>query len=220
MTSPEAQLVLVATAVHGRTLVAGSRSSDSPLLVGFHGYGENAERHLEDLLAIPGAGRWTIAAVQALHPFYNKGNEVIASWMTRLDREAAIEDNVAYVGAVVERLRAERLAGERLVFVGFSQGAAMAWRAAARSVWRCDGVVALGGDVPPELGALDLSRIGGALIGRGASDSWYGEEKLAADLALLRGRGVAAQSITHGGGHEWTEEFRGAVGEFLSPRAG
>lgn len=134
MTGAEAQLVLVATAVHGRTLVAGSRGPDSPLLVGFHGYGENAERHLEELRAIPGAERWTLAAVQALHPFYSKSNEVIASWMTRLDREAAIEDNVAYVGAVVERLRAERLAGERLVFVGFSQGAAMAWRAAARSV--------------------------------------------------------------------------------------
>jgi predicted esterase len=220
MTDSEAQLVLVATAVHGRTLVAGSRGADSPLLIGFHGYGENAERHLEELRAIPGAELWTIAAVQALHPFYNKSNEVIASWMTRLDREAAIEDNVAYVTAVIERLRAERLAGERLVFIGFSQGAAMAWRAAARSVWRCDGVVALGGDVPPELGALDLSRIGGALIGRGSADTWYSAEKVAADLDLLRGRGVAVEVARYDGGHEWTAELREAIGEFLAARAG
>jgi predicted esterase len=220
MTGHEPQLVLVATAVHGRTLVAGGRGPDSPLLVGFHGYGENAERHLEELRAIPGADRWTIAAVQALHPFYNKSNEVIASWMTRLDREAAIEDNVAYVAAVVERLRAERLAGERLVFVGFSQGAAMAWRAAARSVWRCDGVVAVGGDVPPELGGLDLSRIGGALIGRGSVDSWYSAEKVAADLDLLRGRGVALGGATDNGGNDWTAALRDAIGEFLAARAG
>jgi predicted esterase len=219
MTNGEAQLLLVATPVHGRTLVGGSPGPDSPLLVGFHGYGENAERHLDDLRAIPGAERWTLAAVQALHPFYNKSNEVIASWMTRLDREAAIEDNVAYVGAVVERLRAERLAGERLVFAGFSQGAAMAWRAAARSVWRCDGVVVLGGDVPPELGGLDLGRIGGALLGRGAADAWYSEEKLAADLELLRGRGLAAEALTFDGGHAWTAEFRAAAGAFLARRA-
>ncbi len=219
MTGKAARLLLVETAVHGRVLLAGATGPEAPLLAGFHGYGENAERHLEALLAIPGLGGWALASVQALHPFYNKSGEVIGSWMTKLDREQAIEDNVGYVRRVVERLRGEHLVGPRVAFAGFSQGAAMAWRAAARSVGRCAGVVALGGDVPPELAACDLSGIGAALIGRGTADEWYSAEKMAVDLALLRGKSVAVEQVVYTGGHEWTVEFQVAAGEFLSRRA-
>ena len=41
-------------------------------------------------------GRWS--SIQGLHRFYQRRtNEVIASWMTRQDRELAIADNLAYV---------------------------------------------------------------------------------------------------------------------------
>ena len=49
--------------------------------------------------------------------------------MTRQDREAAIADNIDYVDRVVA---ATRTAAEPLVFAGFSQGVAMAFRAAVR----------------------------------------------------------------------------------------
>jgi hypothetical protein len=54
-----------------------------PLLVGFHGYGENAVTHLDAVQRIPGVDRWLIAAVQALHPFYTRDQRVVANWMTR-----------------------------------------------------------------------------------------------------------------------------------------
>jgi predicted esterase len=213
------RLIRVSTAVHGRVLVDGASAGDPrPLLVGFHGYGENAERHLQELRAIPGVERWAIASVQALHPFYNKTGEVIGSWMTKLDREQAIEDNVAYVRSAIERLRSEKIGAEPVVFAGFSQGAAMAWRAAARSVERCAGVVVLGGDVPPDLAERDLSGVGGALLGRGDRDDWYSAEKLAADLDLLRRKGLDAEAVVYDGGHEWTDAFRAAAGLFLARR--
>src|ERR671914_443656 len=72
-----------------------------------------------------------IVSVQALHRFYTRHNTIVASWMTREDRELAIADNVDYVGRVLDDARRRYAAGGPLVFEGFSQGRAMAYRAAA-----------------------------------------------------------------------------------------
>ena len=102
--------------VHGRYLVR--QGPPERLVVGFHGYGETAEAHLKQLLQIPGIERWTVVAVQALHPFYlNRTGAIVASWMTSMDRELAIEDNRAYVNSVVASFPSPR----QLVFIGFSQ---------------------------------------------------------------------------------------------------
>lgn len=192
----------------------------APLLVGFHGYGENAERHLAELVRIPGTESWRVAAVQALHPFYTRTQEVVASWMTRFDREHAIEDNIAYVVGVVERLRDESRGSEvgALVFAGFSQGVAMAYRAAARLGASCRGVIALGGDVPPEISERELAGLPAVLVGAGLGESFYTPTKLNADIARLRAAGVDARPAPFAGGHEWTDEFRAVAGGFLAER--
>src|SRR5438105_2837744 len=105
---------------HGRYIVREGPSER--LLVGFHGYGETAEKHVAELLKIPGIDDWTVVAVQALHPFYIvKTGEIVASWMTSLDRELAIAENIDYVRRVVATFPPPAA----LVFCGFSQGAAM-----------------------------------------------------------------------------------------------
>jgi len=207
----------VATLVHGRFLLETPANVDGcPVLVGFHGYGEAAERHLEELRKIPGASQWMLCAVQALHPFYNRSGEVIASWMTRQDRELAIQDNILYVAGVVAELkRTLPVSRDRLVFLGFSQGAAMAYRAAAGSGHPCQGVVVLGGDVPPELEQRDLAGFPPVLLGRGSSEEWYDAAKMEHDVEILRTRGVDVRPVVFTGGHEWTNEFRAAAGEFL-----
>ncbi len=216
----------IAAEVHGTYLVvpptppAAAAAGGPPLLVGFHGYGENAERHLAELRQIPGSAEWLLCAIQALHPFYNqKTGEVVASWMTKLDRERAIADNVRYAAAVVAAVRQSHGAGETVVYAGFSQGAAMAYRAAAAagtSGLAARGLIALGGDVPPELAEHDLTGFPPVLIGRGIGDSWYVAEKMERDLALLSGKGVQTRPVVYQGGHEWTDEIRAAVGAFLA----
>jgi predicted esterase len=206
----------VAATIHGRYLLEiPPEAAGAPLLVGFHGYGENAERHLEELRRIPGASRCVLCAVQALHPFYNRSGEVIACWMTSLDRERAIHDNVAYVASVVASVKRELPVSERLVYLGFSQGAAMAYRAAAGAGHACQGLIVLGGDVPPELEQQDLTRFPPVLLGRGSSEEWYDAAKMEHDVELLRAKSVDVRPVIFQGGHEWTDEFRATAGEFL-----
>src|SRR5436190_3705352 len=142
-----------ATGTHGRYLLAvPAGDGPFPLVMGFHGYGESAEIHLAALQKIPGAERWALCAVQALHRFYErKTGGVVAGWMTSQDRELAIADNVAYVGGVAREVLAEPWADGRLAYAGFSQGVAMAYRAAAFAGHAAKGLVALAGDVPPDV---------------------------------------------------------------------
>jgi predicted esterase len=206
----------IAALVHGRYLVEAPAAPEGcPLLVGFHGYGESADRHLEELRRIPGASRWVLCAVQALHPFYNRSGEVIASWMTRLQRERAIVDNLLYVTSVVAEVKRELRVSDRLAFLGFSQGAAMAYRAAAGSGYACQGLTVLGGDVPPELEERDLGHFPPVFLGRGSSEEWYDAAKMEHDVGLLRRKGVDVRPCIFQGGHEWTDEFRAEAGRFL-----
>ena len=194
--------------VHGRFLYE-PRPSDL-LLVGFHGYGENAEVHFEELQRIPGVEGWSVAAVQALHPFYGPrsgGGKVVASWMTREDRDLAIADNIRYVQRVVRSLPKAR----RLVFAGFSQGVAMAYRAAAFGE-AADGLIVLGGDVPPDV-VPAISKLPAILLGRGSQEDRYTQEVFEADLRTLAKAHVTP--CVYEGGHEWTDEFRAAAGDFL-----
>lgn len=196
----------VETKVHGRFLL--EERGQERLLVAFHGYAETAEASLAQVERIPGIDRWTVAAVQALHPFYVK-QKVGASWMTSLDRELAIADNVNYIRTIAADLRP----AQTLVFLGFSQGASMAARAAVLAGVPVSGLIMLGGDVPPEL--APVSTFPPTLLGRGDRDDWYTAEKLKHDVSFLGNRTRLTVS-EFAGGHEWTDEFRAACGEFLA----
>ena len=200
--------------VHGRYLVrSASEAEAAGLLVGFHGYAEHAAIHLDALCAIPDIHAWLIVSVQALHPFYTRDQTVVANWMTRQDREHAIIDNVDYVGRVLEAVHTENGVRRPLVFAGFSQGGAMAYRAAAR--YPSDGLIILAADVPPDILAATRLSLPPVLIGRGAKDTWYSETKHAADLEALRARDVAVESCVFDGGHEWGKPFYTAAARHL-----
>ena len=206
----------IETPTHGRFLVSPSSTQNAPLLVGFHGYAETAEEELERLRTIPSIDRWTIAAVQGLHQFYRRqGSELAASWMTRQNREFAIADNIAYVANTVRVISETYSTSGTLVFTGFSQGVAMAFRAATSSSIPVAGIIICGGDVPPELDTNHLKRIPVALIGRGIRDGWYTAEKFESDKERLRAADVSVRTAVLDAAHEWTAPFSDACGELL-----
>ena len=204
---------LIEAVTHGRVLVR--TQSPSRFLFGFHGYLESAETEMRRLAEIPRAESWTLVSVQALHRVYSgRTQDVVASWMTRQDREEAIRDNIAYVDAVIQDV-AGGAAAPLIVCSGFSQGGAMALRAATRGSARSHGVVAVGADVPPELLADRAVVFPRVLLARGARDEWMTEATFEADVAALRARNTDVQALVFDGGHEWTAEVSTAVGEFL-----
>jgi predicted esterase len=207
--------ISVETPTHGRALIKDA-SSSSGVLVGFHGYAQSAEDMLGELELIPGSERWTLVLVQGLHRFYARGHgKVVASWMTREDREQAIADNLGYVNRVVSA--ALRGAGDTatVVFLGFSQGVAMAYRAAVMGERRASGLMAIGGDVPPDVKEASADRFPPILIAAGDSDDWYTAAKVEADELFLRARGLRHEVFRYAGGHVWTAELRGRIHQAL-----
>ena len=214
---PETAVQTISASTLGRYLVTpAAHGASAPLVVGFHGYGENAEQHLQALQEIPGVNRWHLASVQALHRFYQRRTgAVVGSWMTSQDRERAIRDNMAYVCDVISALRATDSSDLPLVFAGFSQGVAMAYRAALGAGRRCDGLLVLAGDVPPDIQDELAENFPPILLGCGRSDRWYTAAKLQADLTFLRSHEIAHETVVFDGGHEWHRDFYESAGRFL-----
>jgi len=175
-----------------------------------HGYGQLAADFLKDLEPLSASGR-AIVAPEALSRFYFEGgfhgpdSKVGATWMTREDRLAEIEDYVAYLDAVHEAVFAavDRTAA-RLTVLGFSQGTATVSRWIAAGRVRPERVILWGGLLPPDVadeaarGAL--ARVELVLVA-GRRDRFLAEEKLAEQVASLARLGIAARAVRHPGGH-------------------
>lgn len=207
----------IATSTHGRYLVdipAHSRAT----LVGFHGYQENAAIHLEVLRKIANHRPIGLVSVQGLHRFYTRANDVVAGWMTKEDRELAIADNTAYVGRVLSAVADEFGITRPLIYVGFSQGVAMAYRSAAFVQRPCDGIIALAGDLPPDVAPLAAS-LPKVLLGRGTEDKWYDAAAASKDLAILQPATTVIEHVFEAG-HVWEPGFIARAGEFADELLG
>ena len=214
----EIDVHLIATTTHGRVLVREAHAAAARgMLVGFHGYMEHAAIQMQRLESIPETRRWRLVSIQALHRFYRgRTQDVVASWMTREDRDAAIADNIEYVDAALDAIPHDP--GGRIVFVGFSQGVAMAFRAALRGRRDAAGVIAVGGDVPPELLTDRHAVFPSVLLARGTRDEWLTAEAFRRDLNALSTRKPGARVRGHefDGAHEWNEAVSEAAADFLA----
>ena len=209
----------VATPTHGRYSVDPPDGAGPwPVLIGFHGYGESAGVMHPVLARLDPGHAWLRVSVQGLHRFYTRSaNQVVASWMTREDREYAIADNTAYALAVRDALARDYAIASQLALVGFSQGVAQAYRSAVAYGAPCCGIVALGGDLPPDV-APAAAGLPPVLIGRGRGDTFYTGEMFEADAAKLRAAGVDVTVCEFDGGHEWGDPFVAAATAFLAVR--
>jgi predicted esterase len=207
-----------ATQVHGRYFVHPSRSGHPACwLVGFHGQGQTAEAFLADLQRVPRGPDWLVTSIQGLNRYYaGRTQTIVAAWMTSQDRELAITDNVAWVDAALDEIEREFGSPRAIVYAGFSQGVAMAYRAAMLGRRRCAAIVAANADLPPELKHGSNRRWPIVLASTGTRDDWYSPARLEADVEFLRGQGVNVRTLIHGGGHEWADALVQEVGQLLA----
>ena len=78
------------------------------------------------------------------------------------------------------------------------------------------GVIAVGGDVPPELLADERVSFPAVFLARGAADEWYTAIRYEADLSALRSRGVTVHGLVYDGGHQWTTGVGTAAAQWLA----
>ena len=204
----------IITGIHGNYLVQESKKNKSaPLLVGFHGYGETAEDQMNLLLKIPVIEFWIVCSIQALHPFYNTRAKIGYSWMTSHQRELHIQENVTYVNSVISEIKSSYHVNDIIVFHGFSQGTAMASRAALLGKFNSSGVILLGGDIPPEIKKIDqMKRI---LLARGKKDKFYSSIRWKNDLVRVKKSRIESFICEFNGGHGGHKDFYEAAGKFL-----
>jgi predicted esterase len=187
---------------------------DSPADVWFvlHGYGQLARefiRYFSDLAD----EQSLIIAPEALNRYYTvsgtsapaRDRPVGATWMTREDRDAEIEDYVDYLDALHAEVAAPHVArGARVHVLGFSQGAATASRWMQFGRAHADRLILWGGILPPD---ADLSRGPQSLRGVsltyvvGSNDEYVTPAVLDAERARLSSSGVPYELIEFSGGH-------------------
>ncbi|MGH7506172.1 MAG: alpha/beta hydrolase [Longimicrobiales bacterium] len=180
-----------------------------------HGYGHLALPFLRAFDAIADAARLVVAP-EALNRYYTDGgvrphgpdSPVGATWMTREDRLAEIDDYVRYLDLVyADALRGIDRGRVSIFALGFSQGAATVARWAARTAFKLDHVVLWGGILPPELEpAPRLFASADLTFAFGSRDAFASAERIREEQERLRAAGLAFRILRFDGGHRLDAE--------------
>lgn len=178
--------------------------------IALHGYAQLAKRFLRQFRPLEDEATM-IVAPEALSRFYletmldgRHGESVGATWLTREDREADLEDHLAYLDRLADDLVSACPAPPRLTILGFSQGSVMAARWALRGRVVPDRLVLWGTplprDVTPEaLGAVRSGRP--VSFTAGDRDPFAPAGSIEANATALRSHGVPAIARRFTGGH-------------------
>ena len=179
-----------------------------------HGYGQLASRFLEKLRVLDDGRRYLVAP-EGLSRFYLSESpterRVGASWMTREDRLAEIEDYVRYLDALyVEVFGSLDRARVSVHALGYSQGASTVSRWVAMGKAKIDRLTLWGGEFPPDLDlTLDtvVNRLRAArmTLVYGRSDEYITPKVVSGILERLRQHGIPYEETPFEGGHELNE---------------
>ncbi len=177
-----------------------------------HGYAMRAAPFLEAFRSIAEEARLLVAP-EALSRFYHgtlspgahKDAPVVASWMTRAERDSEISDYLAYLEAVHAVVEG-RLGGvkPKVTVLGFSQGGATAARWVASGRIRADRLVVWGSAMAPE---LDLAtprsplRATETILVVGTRDAYVTPKIVAAEVGRMQAARYPFRYISYEGEH-------------------
>jgi predicted esterase len=147
---------------------------------------------------------------EGLNRYYLEGysGRVGAGWMTREDRETDIENYIAYLNSVYDKLCKDK-DPKQITILGFSQGAATASRWVADGHISCKRLILWAGILPPDMN-IDLvhkvfSRLELVTV-YGLKDPYLNEDRKSEQLHIMKDLDVESQFITFDGGHDIDQE--------------
>ena len=177
-----------------------------------HGFGQLARPFVEEFRAIARPGR-LIVAPEALSRFYlnreggraGPNARVGATWMTREDRLAEIEDYVRYLDDLLGQVVGRRATNVRVTALGFSQAAATTARWLVHGTSKLDRVVLWAGLLPPDIDPAGASRArlttSELYLVLGNTDDMLEGEQVRAQREALEKAGVRHTVLEFQGGH-------------------
>ncbi len=170
-----------------------------------HGYGQLAARFLRAFAPLDDGAR-CIVAPEGLSRFYaetGRNDKIGASWMTREDRLAEIDDYIRYLDAVYAEVMGGALVP--VTVLGFSQGTATAARWLAQRNVTAGRLILWGGEVPPDLdlaAARQRWEKADVTLVVGSEDPYITPKVLSRDEQRLREHGISLRVERFEGGHE------------------
>ena len=186
-----------------------------------HGYGQLAARFLEKLRVLDDGRRYLVAP-EGLSRFYLSESpterRVGATWMTREDRLAEIDDYVRDLDAVyADVFRSLDRAQVMVHALGFSQGTSTVSRWAAMGKAKIDRLTLWGGELPPDLDLTVetvVSRLRDARLALvyGRSDEYITAKVVKTITDRLHQHGIPYNEIPYDGGHELNEAVLRTLG--------
>jgi predicted esterase len=190
----------------GRYFLLGDELGANEVWFVLHGYSQLAAGFLRWFEPAARPGRLIVAPEALSRAYFEEQNarRVGASWMTREDREAEIQDYVRYLDRVADEVIGALPPRPWVEIHGFSQGTATASRWAALGRHAANRMVLWGGSVPPD---LDVERLRTSLRGApvvlvaGDRDQYVTADQVRNEEARLVGLGLGVDVRTFPGGH-------------------
>ena len=169
-----------------------------------HGYGMLPEYFIKKFQCIYNK-ETVIIAPEALNKFYLKDDysRVGSSWMTKLERDEDIQDNINFLNSIYESIK---LNGHdiNLNILGFSQGGPTATRWIINNKFKLNSLILWGCDVPNDCltgnfkSRWDDFRL---IFIIGNTDEYISEEKIKKEREKLNEYGLDYEFYSFDGGH-------------------
>jgi len=211
----------VSVARTARYFTLGSSRGAGEVWFACHGYGQLASRFLEKLRVLDDGTR-VLVAPEGLSRFYLSESpterRVGASWMTREDRLAEIEDYVQYLDAVYQDVFGSLDRSQVTVHaLGFSQGAATVSRWTGLGRAKVDRVTLWGGEFPPDLDlaletVADRLRAARLSLVYGRADQFITSKVVAGITERLQAHEIPMREIPFDGAHELNDSVLKGLG--------
>jgi predicted esterase len=206
----------------GRYFVLGDSSAEiEQVWFVCHGYAQLANYFLKNFELL-NDGKTLIVAPEGLSRFYWEGvaGKVVASWMTKEDREDDIHDYVNYLDAVYSEVISQiKNRSVKINVLGFSQGVATVCRWLASGGSQADNLFLWAGAFPSDLNLELNKKILDALhitFVMGDNDQYITEEKVQEHIKMLEKSTLKYNVVRFEGGHEINSEaLKKVSGQFL-----
>lgn len=176
-----------------------------------HGYGQLAQYFLKNFQALADKGIVVIAP-EALSRFYLEdvqsrartgNNRVGATWMTRENRLADIDNYITFLNGVYAKEITD--ASLPVTVLGFSQGAATASRWVLDGKILFDRLILWAGVFPPDMDfetGKEIMQHKKVVLAYGTNDPFLNDDRFAEMKTLSQKLNISAETVTFDGGHE------------------